>query len=140
MSLHIIKKLFITLSFTIIFLIFASSLYTYGNNYSSVDAIIYKSFYIPTKNKKMYTCYLFLEYSINGNKITNQIIVNSPKPYQIGDTLDIDYNTKNFLNISLKSQYREISLFLSISALIFLVIFIILFREVTQDIYKFFVL
>ncbi len=136
MSIEIIKKLFITLSFTIIFFIFAFSLYTVKSNYSSVDAIIEQSKCEQISNTTTYACDLTINYIIDGNKIVNRLLVNLPKKYNTGDTITIDYDTKNYLNISLKTEYKEFSFILSLSALIFLIIFTSTYKEIKLDIFE----
>lgn len=135
MSIEIIKKLFITLCFTIIFFIFGFSLYMVKNNYSSVDGIVEQTNCTYNSDSKIYICDLTINYLIDGNKIVNRLVINSEKKYEIGDTIGIDYDKNNYLNISFKTEYKKFSIIFCLVGLIFLISYIYIYKEIRQDIF-----
>ena len=134
MSLDIIKNLFITISFAIILFMSASSFYMVRSNYSDVDGTIEQSNCIFTANSKLYSCDLTINYLVNGNKITNRIVINSEKKYKEGDIVSMEYDVNNYLNISFKTEYKQTALVSSVCGLIFLVTSIIIYDGIRQNI------
>ena len=134
MSLDIIKNLFITISFTIILFISASSFYMVRSNYSDVDGTVEQSDCVSITNSKLYSCNLTVSYLVNKNKITNQIVINSEKKYKEGDIVSMEYDTNNYLNVSFKTEYKQTALVSSVCGLIFLIMSIIIYDGIRQNI------
>lgn len=134
MSLDIIKNLFITISFAIILFMSTSSFYMVRSNYSDVDGTIEHSNCVSTANSKLYSCYLTINYLVNGNKITNRIVINSEKKYKEGDIVSMEYDVNNYLNISFKTEYKRTALVSSVCGLIFLVTSIIIYDGIRQNV------
>ena len=134
MFINIIKNLFITLCFSIILFISASSFYLARGNYYRTNGLIEESNCTPIPNSNLYFCDLTISYLVKGNKITNQLIINSNNLYKIGTNINIEYDVNNYLNISLCSDYKQIALLSSVSGLIFMIITIIIYNEIKKDI------
>lgn len=134
MSLDIIKNLFITFCFTIILFVSASSIYLVKSNYYKTIGLIEESTCTSISNSNLYSCDLRISYIIKGNQITNQLVINSNIKYKVGDTINIEYDINNYLNISLQSEYKQIALISTVSGLIFMMITIILYNEIKKDI------
>jgi len=134
MSLDIIKNLFITTCFTIILFISASSFYITRSNCLSVDASIEQLNCVPIANSNAYACELTLGYIVNGNKIRNHLVINSDKIYKQGDIVEIEYDTNNYLNVSLKTEYKQIALISCVSATVLLITSIIIYDGIRQNI------
>ena len=134
MSFDIIKNLFITLSFTIILFISSSSFYLAKSNYYRTNGIIEESKCTLIPNSNLYACDLTISYLVKGNKIINQLIINSNNPYKPGTNINIEYDVNNYLNISLQSEYKQIALLSSISGIIFMMTTIIIYNEIKNDI------
>jgi len=134
MSLDIIKNLFITFSFAIILFVSASSIYLVRSNYYKTVGLIEESTCTPIPNSNLYSCDLTISYIIKGNYITNQLVINSNIKYKVGDPIHIEYDTNNYLNISLQTEYKQIALISTVSGLIFIITTIILYNEIKKDI------
>ena len=134
MTLDIIKNLFFTFCFTIILFISASSIYLVRSNYYKTSGVIEESTCTLIPNSNLYACDLTISYLIKGNYITNQLVINSNIKYKVGDSIHIEYDINNYLNISLQSEYKQIALISTVSGLIFMIITIILYNEIKKDI------
>jgi hypothetical protein len=71
---------------------------------------------------------------VQGNSITNKLIINSDRVYKPIDVIDIEYDTNNYLNISLKTEYKQIALISTVCGLIFLITSMIMYNEMKQGI------
>lgn len=134
MSFDIIRNLFITLCFVIIFFMSASSLYIQRSNYSNTIATIENVSCVLIPNTNLYSCDLTINYAINNNKVSNQLIINSEQPYKKGDNVNIDYDINNYLNVSIKTEYKRIALISCVSAVVFLIVFISLYNQIRHEI------
>lgn len=129
MSFEIIKNLLLTLCLGIIFLSSSIVLYLPKSSYIPVIAVTEQADCYKISDKEMYICTLKINYSIHDIIITNQLVVNSNKIYKEGDLIEIEYDENNFLNISLKTNYKIISYFSSISGLLLLLLFAYFYNE-----------
>ena len=134
MSIDIIQNLFIALSFAIMLFLSSSLFYTVRSNYASVDGTIEQSTCILFSNSKLYSCDLTVNYFVNGNKITNRLVINSEKMYKQGDSISIEYDVNNYLNISVKTEYKQIALSSSVCGIILLITSIIIYDKIEKSI------
>jgi hypothetical protein len=129
-----IKILFLTLSLSVIFLLFASIFYINDSSYSKIQAIIEKSNCIFENKTKSYFCNLSITYSINENKISNNLIFNSKKSYSQGDKINIQYNKYNYLNIIYDTNYNFLPIISCICGILFVLLFIFTYSNIKFDI------
>ena len=134
MLFDIIKNLFITICFTIILFLSSSSFYMAKSNYLNIDGVIEQSKCALIANSKLYFCDLTVSYLLEGTKITNRLITNCEKIYKQGDTITIDYDRNNYLNISYKTDYKQTAFISSACGLIFLIISIYIYNKYTTNI------
>lgn len=136
MSFEILINILLTLCFGVIFLSSSIIFYLPKSNYTSTIAKIDKVECYKIPNCELYSCNLTINYSVHGIIITNQLIAKSNKIYKEGDLIKIEYDENNFLNISLKTNYKMISYFLSISGLLLLLMFTYFYNETKNIIEK----
>jgi hypothetical protein len=134
MPLDTVKNLFITLCFSIILFASGSSIYLVKSNYYKTTGLVEESKCIHIPKTNLYSCDLTISYSVAEDLVTNQLVINSDKPYKVGDKIDIEYDSGNYLNISTGTEYKQSGLLLSVSGLIFLIITIIIYNEIKKDI------
>ena len=134
MSFDNIKNLLIGICATIVLFLCASSLYIVRSNYKSTNANITEVNCIYDSKSKIYFCELTIEYFISNNKVTNKLIVGSQNKYVVGQIIEIEYDENNFIIISLKTQYRELSLFFSFCALALLIVTVGIYRDIKDDV------
>ena len=134
MALDIIKKLFFTLCFSIILFASSSSIYLARSNYYITNGLIEEAKCNLIPNSNLYACDLTISYIVEGNSVTNQLIINSTKPYKKADNIGIEYDLNNYLNISLQTEYKRLALLTGLSGFIFLLTAIIFYNEIKKDI------
>lgn len=134
MALDIIKNLFITLCFSIILFASSSSIYLVRSNYHKTIGLIEQASCVFMPDSNLYACDLTISYMIDGTSIKNQLIINSTKSYKKADSIAMEYDLNNYLNISIQSEYKQIALLTSISGLVFLMTTIIIYNEIKKDI------
>jgi hypothetical protein len=134
MSIYVIKNLFIIISFAIVLFLSASLFYIKKSDYLNVEAIVEQSKCVPVKNSKLYFCTLDVTYLIDGNKISNQLVINSNIIYKQSDNITLECDSNNYLNVSVKTKYKEIALCSCLFALIFLLYSIVIFNDIKQEI------
>lgn len=134
MSFDFIKNLFLTLCFSIIFFMSSSSMFLIKSNYKTITATIEKADCKLINNTNVYFCDLNINYKIDNNLITNQLMTKSYKKYEDNDVIMIDYDTNNYLNISMETDYKQLSLISFLSGITFLITFFMIYTQIKKDI------
>lgn len=128
-----INFLFLLLCFSVILFISTSTLYLANCNYNEINATIEKSVCNYDKTTNDYICDLTINYTIKNDKITNQIIINSPISYKECDVVKIEYNTNNFLDIRINTFYKNYSLILCLSAIVLLIFSVYVIHKIKEN-------
>jgi hypothetical protein len=109
-------------------------MYSVKINYESCNAVVKKAVCLPVLNTNKFYCVLELNYTIDGNNITNQLIMNSDKKYIPNDIIVIDYDLNNYLIINEHSNYKHIASNLMSSGCILLIISFVIYHTVLNNI------
>jgi hypothetical protein len=114
----------------------SSSFYLVKSNYNIVNATIEKADCALISDKQLYQCDLTLNYMIDGISISNQIIVFSDIKYEEYDTIEIEYDINNFLNISKRSDCKLLSLISGLSGIVLIFTFFLMYKDIKNNINK----
>jgi hypothetical protein len=140
MTIDIIKNFFIFICFTVILFLSSSSFYLSRSNYVETNGIIEESKCtdISSTQSKIYFCELTISYFVNEHKskVTTKLAINSNKIYNVGDNIKIEYDNFNYLNITIKTEYKSAALLSCILALLFLIYTAVIYQEIKDSIIK----